>query len=158
MSQEELAELVGVHRGTVARWEAGECEPQPRHVDALSEVSGRSTRWIRGEVGRWDNEQERRRLYSRLYLAYGYDTQLGKLHEEAGELSLIAQQIRNKGVNEERLTALVKEIVDCEQVIEQAKLTLFNEFHLADRVEETRDRVLTDLEALVTQVEQRRAQ
>lgn len=38
MSQEKLAELVGVDPSTVRRWEAGTCEPQPWHRPKLADL------------------------------------------------------------------------------------------------------------------------
>lgn len=36
LSQERLAELVGVDRSTVSRWEIGECHPQPGRRPGLA--------------------------------------------------------------------------------------------------------------------------
>ena len=48
LTQAQLGALVGVHRVTVAKWEAGEQIPY-RHLEALSTAFGRDVVWILGE-------------------------------------------------------------------------------------------------------------
>lgn len=38
VSQDAVAEAVGVHRMTVQRWESGRCEPTPDHVVAYAAI------------------------------------------------------------------------------------------------------------------------
>jgi transcriptional regulator with XRE-family HTH domain len=38
LTQERLAEIIGVDHRTIQRWEAGESIPQPSHIDALSTI------------------------------------------------------------------------------------------------------------------------
>jgi DNA-binding XRE family transcriptional regulator len=42
LSQEGLAEAVGVDRSTAARWERGQTSPQPLHISRLAHVLGTS--------------------------------------------------------------------------------------------------------------------
>jgi transcriptional regulator with XRE-family HTH domain len=39
-TQENLANAMGVHRSTVARWEQGEYEPKPRRLEQLRQHLG----------------------------------------------------------------------------------------------------------------------
>ncbi len=40
LSQDELAKALGTTRGTVTRWESGQCFPKPRYRQKLSELLG----------------------------------------------------------------------------------------------------------------------
>jgi transcriptional regulator with XRE-family HTH domain len=55
-----LAERLGVHAGSIARWETGGSVPLPYHVERIAEWSGLDPRWIRhGEPGRTRGAVER---------------------------------------------------------------------------------------------------
>lgn len=38
VSQDAVAQSIGVHRMTVNRWESGQCEPTPQHVIAYAAI------------------------------------------------------------------------------------------------------------------------
>ena len=60
LSQERLAELVGVTRSTVAKWEIGERSPKGDHLIKLSEVLGVSPSYFfESEKPEWDKNVER---------------------------------------------------------------------------------------------------
>lgn len=46
LSQEELAERLGVHRSTLIRWESGLCAPPKEQEQALSKVLGVPVNWF----------------------------------------------------------------------------------------------------------------
>ena len=48
LTQEELADRIGVSRGAVARWELGEIEPKLRNLVVLSELLNVSTDYLLG--------------------------------------------------------------------------------------------------------------
>lgn len=48
LTQQELADQVGVSRRTLARWEAGTSKPQPKHLAALADALGRDIDSIEG--------------------------------------------------------------------------------------------------------------
>lgn len=49
----QLAERLGVHSGSIARWETGGSVPIPYHLERIAEWAGVDPRWIRhGSAGR----------------------------------------------------------------------------------------------------------
>jgi DNA-binding transcriptional regulator YiaG len=46
LSQEDIAQVLGVHRETVSRWERGACYPRGRHLVAYVELLQR----LKGQV------------------------------------------------------------------------------------------------------------
>ena len=65
LTQEELAQQVGVNKLTIYSWERGETLPRPSHIRKLAEVLGRTPQEIRQAVlvaqeGYRAKEQEKR--------------------------------------------------------------------------------------------------
>jgi transcriptional regulator with XRE-family HTH domain len=50
ISQERLAELLGVSRATVIRWESGKASPRPADLPAISEKTGIPARELRPDL------------------------------------------------------------------------------------------------------------
>ncbi len=46
-NREELATRLGVHSGSVARWETGGAVPHPYHLDRIAEWGGATSEWLR---------------------------------------------------------------------------------------------------------------
>lgn len=46
-SREQLADALGVHPGSVARWETGGSVPQAFHLEQISEIGQTTVEWIR---------------------------------------------------------------------------------------------------------------
>lgn len=47
----ELADRLGVHPGSIARWETGGSVPQPYHLERVAEWAGVSVEWLREGEG-----------------------------------------------------------------------------------------------------------
>ena len=47
MDRTQLAERLGVHSGSIARWETGGSVPLPYHVERIAEWAGVDTHWLR---------------------------------------------------------------------------------------------------------------
>lgn len=47
LTQEELAQVVGVSKMTIYSWERGETSPRPAHIRKLAEVLGRTPQEVR---------------------------------------------------------------------------------------------------------------
>jgi transcriptional regulator with XRE-family HTH domain len=50
-SREVLAERLGVHPGSVARWESGGALPHAYHLERIAELGGVSAGWLRTGAG-----------------------------------------------------------------------------------------------------------
>lgn len=50
-SREALAERLGVHPGSVARWESGGALPHAFHLDRIASLSGVAVEWLRTGAG-----------------------------------------------------------------------------------------------------------
>ena len=46
VSQERFAELVGCSRRSPSRWENGAAEPRMRHLQAISQATGKPIEWF----------------------------------------------------------------------------------------------------------------
>lgn len=46
LTQDELAERVGVRAGTILRWENGHQEPRGRRLQAIADATGKSVAWL----------------------------------------------------------------------------------------------------------------
>ncbi len=56
LTQEELADAVGVTRTRISDWETGRHEPSRKHLDMLCRVLGRTRGWFADPHGRNDPE------------------------------------------------------------------------------------------------------
>jgi transcriptional regulator with XRE-family HTH domain len=59
-SRDVLAERLGVHAGSVARWESGGALPHAYHLERIAELGGVTTEWLRtGKGGEPEEAPER---------------------------------------------------------------------------------------------------
>jgi transcriptional regulator with XRE-family HTH domain len=49
LSQQQLADAVGVNKAQILLWEAGKTRPYPAHVKRIAEATGRPLPWFTGE-------------------------------------------------------------------------------------------------------------
>ena len=67
LTQEKVAELVGVSRAAISRWELGEIEPKIEHLVALSDSLGISVDHLLGidpKSGKWDLDISEEAFYA----------------------------------------------------------------------------------------------
>ncbi len=68
LSQQQLADLVGVGQTAVSNWEVGKREPEEENIQALADVFGCTAIWLRYNI---DNSNEKKLARLRGYVGTG---------------------------------------------------------------------------------------
>lgn len=110
LTQEELAELVGVERNTVYRWEKGESYPEAKHMEALAKVLEVTIHELVGPEASNEDEKINQAVDYARKLLESVEITRAKRHSSEDSLSKLQKENEDLKAENQRLTKVLLKI------------------------------------------------